>query len=274
MYSVNDVPLDNPDFGWSMLRRSQPLTPVSRTLSSITVPGRNGVIQGVPSYKDAPTVTLVIRTPGGSLDALYALFEANGGSGYFSVTDDPSRHALFETASLAPEGINYQDELVNLTVTLRFPSADWRDTARTTVGPTDLTDPVTTLDLFDGISSDITDMDIFIDGDFGNLELIDQGSGSWLKTIATLPYVSGSGLLWVGATGQAFKATTASPWTPTSDVSNYVDVSGGGGFRFSSTWDTDPSDRSAKMQVTVTNTSDVAITVRAYNAYSLRNGEV
>lgn len=274
MYSVNNVPLDNEDFGWSLLRRTQILTGVTKNLSSVAVPGRHGALPGVPAFKGVPSSTLIIRTPGVNLEALYALFEYNGGMGILQVEDDPTRAAVFELASIDSQGINAADELVNVSVTIRFPTADWRDTAATITAAASMPAPITTFDVLAGIGADITDADIFIGGNFGNFELKDVGSGSWLKSIATWPNVSSTGLLYVGATGQAFRATTAAPWTPTADMSSYVDVSGGGGFRIAPTWSTDPSARIAKLELTTTNQSGVTFRIRAKNAYSLRNGEV
>lgn len=274
MYSINGVPLDNDSYGWRLLRRSQPLTATGRNLSNVAVPGRHGVLSGVPSFKTAPITVLVMRTPGESLEALYALFEKNGGKGRLEITDDPSRSTQIELSSIDPEGINAMDELINVTITLRHPTADWRDTGRTTTDAASLPTPVSTFTVLPDISSDIIDADIFIGGNFGNFELKDNGSGSWLKTIKTVPNVAGTGLLYVGATGQAFRATTAAPWTPTADLSDYIDVSGGGGFRISPTWTASPSDRIASLQLTTTNQSGVTFRLRAYNAYALRNGEI
>lgn len=274
MYSINNIPLDNDAFGWSLLRRTQLLTPVSKALSSIDIPGRNGVLHGVPSFKSAPTATLVIRTPGESLESLYTVFEKNGGMGTLRLTDDDSRSVVFELMSIDPQGINHGDELVNVSVTIRFSTADWRATERTITAPATLPSPVSTFDILPGIGSDITDADIFIGGGFGNMELRDVNSGSWIKTTATWPTVANTGLLYVGATGQVYRANTAAPWTPTADMSQYVAVSGGGGFRISPTWVTDPSDRIAKLELTTTNQSGVTFRVRAFNAYALRNGGI
>lgn len=274
MYSINGVALDNPQFGWSLLRRSQPLTPVSKNLASVSVPGRHGVLQGIPAFKGAPSATLVIRTPGTHLEALYAVFEKNGGQGLLTLTDDDSRTAIFELTSIDPQGINGCDELVNVSVTMRFPTAAWRSTQRTEIGPLSMTSPVTSFDILPDISSDVTDADIFIAGGFGNMELKDVGSGSWMKTVITWPTVANTGLLFIGATGQVFRATTAAPWTPTVDMSQYVFVSGGGGFRITPTWSTDPSARMARLELTTTNQSGVSLRVRAYNSYALRNGGI
>lgn len=274
MYSVNDVPLDNEQYGWRLLRRTQILTGVTKNAPSITIPGRHGVLQGIPSFKGSPTSTLVIRTPGEGLEALYAVFEKNGGMGLLRLTDDTSRATVFELMSIDPQGINAEDELINVGVTIRYPTADWRDTARTTTDAATPSTPVSTFDVFPHIGSDISDGDIFIGGGFGNMELKDVGSGSWLKTVITWPFVADTGLLYVGATGQAFRATTAAPWTPTADMSNYVSVSGGGGFRITPTWQADPYDRIAKLELTTTNQSGVTFRARAFNSYALRNGEV
>ena len=274
MYVVNEIPLDNPTFGWSLLRLSQPLTPLAKSLSSVQVPGRNGVLSGVPSFNNAPMKTLVVRTPGTSLEALYSLFTLNGGLGLFRLEDDTSRAAVFELASIDPQGINAKDELVNVTITMRFPTSDWRATAQTTLASTSVTTPVQNFDVLAGISSSIIDADIFIGGNFGNMELRDVNSGSWVKTIVTWPYVASTGILYVGSTGQAFRATTAAPWTPTADMSSYVDVSGGGGFRITPRWTSDPSDRIARLELTTTNQSGVTFRVRAYNSYALRDGGI
>jgi hypothetical protein len=214
--------------------------------------------------------TLVIRTPLENLEALYSLFQKNNGTGTFSVEGDTSRAATFEVASMDPQGIDGGDERVNLTVTLRFPSADWRATALTTEGPVTPLSGVHDIEILTDISSEVTDGGVFIGGNFGNFELRDEGTGSWLKTVLTWPHVADTGLLYVGSTGQAFRATTAAPWTPTTDMSQYVTVSGGGGFRVSPTWDTDPSARMAKLKLTTTNQSGVTFRYRGYNAFAIR----
>lgn len=275
MYMVNEVPLDNPARGWRLLRRTQAIAGLTRELSSVSVPGRHGVLPGVPSFRGAPTATFVIRCSGAEVENVVALFDQDGGQGVLRLEDDMTRAAAFELASVDVQGITAFDELVTVTATVRFPSADWRATAPTVVGPTSITTAQTTFELFPGISSDIRDMDIFIGGNFGNFEVRDVTTGAWLKSVGTIPFVSGSGLLYVGATGQAFRATTANPWVPTADLTNLVDVSGGGGLRFTPTVTTPgSSDRVAKVRLTVTNTSGVTFTTRANNAYVMRNGSV
>ena len=274
MYSINGIPLDNDTLNWRLLRRSQPILPVLKNTVDVVVPGRHGVLQGVPSFKSPPSATLVVQTPLSGLEALYVLFERNGGRGLLTATADTARAAVFELTSIAPEHIAEEEKLLNVSITMRFPTADWRETAYTTVTPASVTDPVEYMDILSGIGSDVIDADIFIGGNFGNFELLDGGSGSWLRTALTWPHTSGTGLLYVGATGQAFRATNANPWTPTADVSNLIETSGGGGFRISPTWVSTPSDRIARLSLTTTAQSGVTFGFRAKNAYAIRDGDI
>lgn len=275
MYSINDIPLDNPLYGWSMLRASQVLSSVTKGLSSVTIPGRPGVLPGIPSYRGAPVATIVVRTPDTGLEALYRLFGQNGGIGYMNVTADATRRTLFELTSISSDGITAGDELINSTISLRFPTSDWRDTDLTTITPSGVIDAIANFSVLDGISAEIADADIFIGGDFGNFELDDAGSGSWLKTILSWPYVSGTGLLFKGATGQAFRAETTAPWVPTDDMTEYIDVSGGGGFKITpDSSGGDPSVGIASLKLITANQTLLTFGWRAQNAYVLRNGDI
>lgn len=275
MYSVNGTPLDNDALGWYLLRRTQLITQVTKRLTNVEVPGRHGVLSGIAAFRGAPTSTLVVRSPGENVEALYSLFTQNNGVGYLSLTDDSTREALFELASIDAQGITAMDELVNVTITIRFPTADWRAANETTVAPSAVTGAVTYYEVLDGISADISDGSFVVLGNFGNFELVDEGSGSWLKTIGTWPFSAGTGLLYVGATGQGFTVSSGAPWTPVSDASQYLDVSGGGGFRMTPYLRAgDPTDRTARLKLTVTSTGGVSFGVRAKNAYAMRNGEV
>lgn len=272
MYTVNEIPLDNETFGWTLMRGTQLLTTVTKDLSVIGVPGRRGLIRGVPSYNGAPVATIVIRTGKTGLEPLYSLFTANDGNGTLRLTADVDRITLFELASISAQGLIYEDELIDVSISLRFSTASWRDTTQTITASATPASPVHTFTLLPNIGADITDGDVFIGGNFGNFQLKDKGSGSWVKSVLTWPYVAGTGLLYVGATGEAFRANTATPWTPTATMSNYVDVSGGGGFRITPTWTTDPSVRIASLELTTTNQSGVTYRIRATNAYEVRNG--
>jgi len=275
VYEVNGIPLDNPTYGWSLLRRTQLLTSVTKSLTNITIPGRNGVLSGVPTFAGSPIATLVIRSPGEHLETLYALFTQNGGVGYLALEADSTRQAMFELASIDAQGILWEDSVATVTIGVRFPGGCWRDVDLTTVAPADVDTASTIWDVFSGIGADIEDANIVVLGNFGNFQLTDSGSGSWVKTVTAWPHVAGTGLLYVGATGQAFRVNDSAPWTPVSDMSGYVDVSGGGGFRISPFLPTgEPNNRVGRLTLVVTNTSGVDFGVRGRNAYALRNGEV
>lgn len=275
MYTINSIPLDNETYGWSLLRRTQIISGYSKRLQNVEIPGRAGVLPGVPATRGAVSSTLVIRTPGMHVETLYSLFEQNGGVGYLELDDDPTRRATFELGSIESTGITAKDELVNVSVTIRIPTADWRDLTQTSVGPTSVTAPVQTFNLMTGISADIRDMDIVIGGAFGNFELKDLGSGSWLKTVKTWAFAGTNGLLYIGATGQAFRVANSAPWTPLEDVTDMIDVSGGGGFRMTPrTVSGNPSNRRAELQLTTTAQSGVTFRMRGYNAYIMRKGTV
>lgn len=275
MYTVNGVELDSYDtFGWYMLRRSQVLNDLVKQLTSVSVPGRPGVLSGIPAFANAHNVIIVMRCKGEALEALYTLFSQNGGVGTLELTDNNDRVAVFELASIESQGINAKDELITVSITIRFPTAEWRATSVTTQAPASVVNPIETFDILDGISSEIRDMDIFIGGDFDNFSLEDVGSGSWLHTTQTWPAL-GDGLLYVGSTGQAFVASSAAPWTPMDDASEFIDVSGGGGFRITPFLIAgNPSDRIARLELTTTSQTDLTFGFRATNAYVLRNGEV
>lgn len=275
MYSVNGIALDNPGYGWTMMRASQVLTGLTKGLASVTIPGRKGVLSGIPSYAGAPTSTIVVKTHDVGLETLYRLFGQNDGVGFLTITADTSRSVLFEVASISPSGINGFDETILVTISLRHPTADWRDVALTTHAPATETNAIANYSILSGISSDISDADIFVGGNFTNFELDDVASGSWVKTVKTWPYVSGTGVLFRGSTGQAYRANVSAPWTPTADMTEYVDVSGGGGFRISpDPSGGDPSVGIASLKLITASQTSLTFGWRAYNSYLLRNGDI
>lgn len=274
MYSINGIPLDNTTYGWSLLRRSQMLTPAMKSLVTIDVPGRNGVIPGIRATSGAPMTTMVVRTPGTSLEVLYSVFQKDRGVGTLVVTADTSRYAVFELVSIEPEGINGADELINVTITIRLPYACWRASDISTQVMTPASPVHTDQTIFTGLSAEIEDPSFFLAGNFGNFEVRDNATGSWVKSAMTWPHVSGTGLLYVPSLSRAYRANVATPWTPGTGMSQYIDVSGNGGLRLSPTWFSDPTVRAASVTLTTTNQSGVSLTFRARNAYSIRKDDL
>lgn len=271
MYSINGVALDNEDFGWSVLRRSQPLTSVSSRGTDVRVPGRRGALS-VPSDLEPPTTTFVVRTPGENLETLYALvLQPNG---VLSLTDDATRYAAYDQPSLSPEGINARDALVNVSITLRLFEAAWNDSSVTTGSSISITASPQTITLLPGISADVYDLDFFISGPFSTFTLTDS-SGAWLGTAKTWAGTGTDGLFYSGSLGRAFSSTTADPFNPGADVSDYLDTSGGKGFRITPYCvGGDPSNREGHLTLVTGGHSSVKARFRTRGAYALRNGDV
>lgn len=275
MYIVNGVDLDNPDNGWRLLRRTQIINDLVKRLTNVEIPGRHGILPGIAAFRGVSSATIVIRATGDSVEALYALFAQNGGVGYLALSAAPDRQALFELTSIDTQGIDAMDALTNVTISIRFPTADWRDTDETVINPATVTDPIATIEVFDNIGAEVADADIFIGGNFGNFELTDQGTGSWLKTILSWPYVAGTGLLYVSSSGRAFRSNVSAPWVPLTEMTNYVDQSGGGGFRISpAPVGGDPFTRRASLELVTSSQTSLTFGLRGRNAYLIRNGDV
>lgn len=273
MYTVNGVQLDNTGYGWSFLRASTMLTGVTKNLSNTAVPGKNGVLSRIRAYRGAPSATIVIKTPGTALDNLYNLFNQNGGVGFLELTADTTRAALFEVQSIDSAGRTAADSTVVVTIVVRFPTADWRDVAETVIAPATVADSPHALTLLTGISAEISDMDVFVGGNFGTFTLTDS-QGSWLSTRGTWPYVASTGILYQGSTGRAFRATTAAPWTPGADMSGYIDFSSGGGFNITPDPASGIDTPHASLSLVTGARTSLTFGLRAYNAYLLRNGDV
>jgi hypothetical protein len=220
------------------------------------------------------TAVIVVKTPGVNLSRLYRLFSMNGGIGFLELTSDTSRAILFEVASFDSAGRTAEDETVVVTIAIRFPTADWRDVAQTVIAPSSITDSPHALHLFEGIEAEIYDADVFVGGNFGTFTLTDAGSGAWLSTRVAWPYVSGTGVLYQGSSGRAFRATVAAPWTPGADMSSYIDVSGGGGFRITPDATEGIDDPYANLSLVTGSRTSLTFGLRAANAYLLRDGDV
>lgn len=267
MYSINGRSLNEGHSGWHILfDGTNTQGGVTRTVNKTPVPGR-------PGYRPAPStfteqmVIFNVRTPRARLDELLALCDA---ASILTRTDDPTKEAYVELLSAipAPSG-NTFDSWFDVTVTLSIYQGVWRDVDAEIVGPISITTPSQTITMLDDLAAPVYDEDLFLRGVFGEFTLTDSG-GSWLKTVQAWPGSSSTGLLWIGATQQAFLANESSPWVPVSDASDYVDVSGNGGFRLTPKMVSgNPANRRVELQlVTLTQTS-TTLRVRAKRAYRM-----
>jgi hypothetical protein len=186
-----------------------------------------------------------------------------------SRTDDATKEAFVELASASPASNAVKDEYFDVTITLSAYEGVWRDVSLVTEGPTAIISPSQTFTALSGLGAPIADMSIFIRGVFGQFTLTDSG-GSWLKTTMAWAGSSSTGLLYVGATGQAFLANESNPFLPVNDVSERIEVSGNGGFQITSKPVAgNPSVLSAELNlITLTQTS-VTFRVQGKRAYRM-----
>lgn len=265
-YSINGIALHDQTRGWRILRDgTNTQGGITKTQNRVTIPGR-------PGYKPAPStyteqlIIFVVRTTRAGLEPLLTLCEA---ATTLSRTDDPTKEAYVELVSALPSSDAPMDAMFDVTIALSAYEGVWRDVAAVTVGPTTIASPVQAFNILSGLSGPIFDGDIFIRGVFGEFTLVDA-AGSFLKTTKAWPGSSTTGLLYSGSTNQAFLANESSPWTPVSDRSQYVDVSGNGGFRMTPQMVSgNPSVRQVELSLTTLTQTSTTFRVRAKRAYRM-----
>lgn len=277
-YVINGVNMgsaSNNSMGWVVLRNNtSALGGITRTLNKVQVPGYDGYFQA-PSTRTDQTLVLNIRTPRENLESLLALVSHVGRDvnfptlGTLEIAGETGKAAYFELASALPSSSFPSDSMVNLTTTLVIPYGGWRDEDVTSTVTAVTLNPQVLTGIATGSSLPIADMDVFISGDVGTMQITDS-AGSWLRTTSYYDFSAGNGLFYQGSTGRAYRATDASPWVPTADLGFAVDSSGGG-FRMTPTFDTStPETRSVQLTVLSTQLVDVSVTIRWRGAYVLR----
>lgn len=266
MYSINGVSLHEGHTGWRVLRDgTNTQGGITNRLNSVPVPGR-------PGYRPAPhtfseqMIVFNVRTPKSRLEELLALC---GEAHTLTRTDDLTKEARVELASAIPSSNAPFDAMQDVSVSLIAYDGVWRDTTPQVFGPEDITSPTQSFNMLSGLSAPIYDMEVFIRGVFGEFVLTDSG-GSFLKTTTAWAGLASTGLLYVGSTGQAFLANESSPWTPVSDASQAVDVSGNGGFRLTPVMVSgNPANRRVELSLTTLTQTSTTLRVRAKRAYRM-----
>jgi hypothetical protein len=266
MYSINGRPLNEGHTGWRILRSgTNTQGGINNTLNKVPAPGRNGYVPAVSTFTEQ-IVVFVVRTPRNRLDELLSLCAS---ASTVTRTADATKMLRVELASAIPSSQAPFDATFDVTITLSAYEGVWRDVDLVTVGPTTIGGPSQTLTMLAGISAPVVDHDIFLRGVFGQMVLLDSG-GSWLKTTRAWPGASGTGLLYVSSSKQAFVANESSPWVPVSDASQYVDVSGNGGFQLTPELVSgNPADRRVKLTLTTLTQTSTTLRVRARRAYRM-----
>lgn len=266
MYSLNGISLQDQTRGWRILRDgTSTQLGITKTLNKVPSPGRPGYRPGPSTYTEQIVVFLIRCTRAG-LEPLLTLCEA---ATSLTRTDDPTKELYVELASSPATSDAPFDGMFDVTITLSAYEGVWRDVDAVTVGPTAITSPVQTFDILTGLSAPVFDADIFIRGVFGQFTLTDSG-GSFLKTTKAWTGSSSTGLLYSGSTNQAFLANESSPWTPVQDMSQYIDVSGNGGFRLTPKMVSgNPSVREVELSLTTLSQTSTTLRVRAKRAYRM-----
>jgi hypothetical protein len=266
IYSINGRQIHEGHTGWRVLRAgTNTQGGIVNTLNNVKAPSRNGYTPGPTTFSEQ-IVVLVVRTPRGRLDELLTLCAAAT-----SLTNSLSatKELRVELASAIPSGESVFDETFDVSITLSAYEGVWRDISLSTIGPVTIASPVQTLTMFDDISAPVSDMDIFLKGVFGEFVLLDS-NGSWLKTVRPWPGSAGTGLLYSGKTQQAFLANESDPFVPVSDKSQYIDVSGNGGFELTPQMVSgNPADRTVSLQLTTLTQTSTTLRVRAKAAYRM-----
>lgn len=266
MYSINGISIHDATRGWRVLRAgTNTQGGITNALSKTPAPGRNGYVPSPHTFSEQ-IIVFVVRVTRASLDSLLTLCAA---ATILSLTSDATKEMRVELSSAIPSGDAPFDAEFDVTVTLSAYEGVWRDVTTVTVGPTTIATPTQTLTMLSDISAPVSDMNIFLRGVFGQFTLVDSG-GSWLKTTQAWSGLSTTGLLYVGSTGQAFLANESSPWTPVSDMSQFVDVSGNGGFKLTpSMVSGNPAVRQVSLSLTTLTQTSTTLRVQAKRAYRM-----
>lgn len=264
-YSINGIALHNSARGWRLLRAgTNTQGGITNALNKVPFPGRNGYLPAPKTFSEQ-IIVFVVRTPRAALEDLLVLAAA---ATSLTRTDDATKEMLVELSSAIPSGDEPLDGAFDVSITLSAYQGVWRDVADTTEGPVTIASPSQVITVMAGNGAPVVDASVFIRGVFGDFTLTDS-AGSFLKTAKSWPGSSTTGLLYVGSTQQAFVANESSPWVPVSDASQYIDVSGNGGFRMTSQMVSgNPS--STQVSLTLVTLTQTSVTLRVKGKRSYR----
>lgn len=272
-YSINGIPLHDATRGWRILRDGTSTQGgITKNLGKVASPGRPGYTP-TPNTFTEQMMVFVIRCTRAGLENLLNLAAA-AKTLTLTTAEGVAKVANVELASALPSSDAAMDSMFDVTITLIAYEGVWRDAAYSSPdadGTTEvgLTTPVQVVPLLVGLGGPVFDAAIFIRGVFGQFQIVDAG-GSFLKTTRAWPGSSSTGLLWFGATQQAFLANNSDPFTPVSDRSQYVDVSGNGGFRLTPVLvGGDPANRRAELTITTLTQTSTSLRLKAKRAYRM-----
>lgn len=265
-YSINGIALNEGHSGWRILRDgTNTQGGITNTLNKIGAPLRPGYVPGAKTFTEV-AIILQMRTPRARLEELLALVDS---ATVLTRDDDSTKYMAIELASAIPSSDMPFDAEFDVTVTLSGYEGVWRDTTAVDVGPITIASTPQTITMLSDLSAPVDDGLVFIGGVFGQFTLKDAG-GSWVKTVKAWPGTSTTGLLYNMDTGQAFKSTTADPFTPGISMAQYIDVSANGGFKLTPVLVSgNPKVRIVSLSLSTTTQSGVTLRVRAKRAYRM-----
>lgn len=216
MYSINQIPLDNPGKGWVFAGESKPLADLTVARQGLTRQGRHGVLRVPGEVLEAPTIALAVWTPRAQLETLEALLWA---AESLTLTQAPVRELAVECMSAIPEGYGPADRDVRVTATLRLPEVAWRGPV-TVSPPVALTGPSVSVDVLSGISTEVQDAIVRVKGPVQGVRVTDAATGSWIA----YPEVSAD--QWLRVDGPRAWITTADTWSGGVEVSGLLTRNG------------------------------------------------
>lgn len=258
-YSIDDIPLDNPAYGWVFRSLSDPVPQLIWDRPEFAVAGRDGSI-ALPGRLEAPRPTLVVQTGRDRLGALIALV---AGGSFLKSSTAPGRRVAFELVEMRPELFGYEGSVVDAAFEIRYPGAYWRDTVESTTPATAIGGASVALSTFSGITAPIADAVIRVKGSATSIQVTDS-AGSWFSYPAV---AAGSYLRFHASTGRAF-VTTSDTWSGGSDVSGVIDFGGDrGGFEITPQYSADPTVRAGLLVVTTAARAGAQIEIRGRGAY-------
>lgn len=270
MYSINGIALHDQTRGWRILREgTNTQGGITNTIGKVSSPGRPGY-SPAPSTFTEQIVVFNMRVTRAGLEPLLMLCSA---ATTLTRTDDPTKVAYVELTSAIPSSDAPLDALFDVTVSLSAYQGLWRDVSFPSgadgVSPISITTPVQAITAMSDLSGPVFDGSLFLRGVFGQFTLTDSG-GSSLKTTQAWPGSSSTGLLFLGTTNQAFLANESDPFTPVSDASQYIDVSGNGGFRMTPKMVSgNPAVRRVELSLTTLSQTSTTLRLKAKRAYRM-----
>ena len=273
MYSINGIPLHDALRGWRVLRAgTNTQGGITKTVGKVPSPGRPGYTPSPNTFTEQ-MIIFNMRVTRASLESLLMLCDA---ATTLTRTDDPTKFAAVELSSAIPSSDAPLDAMFDVTITLIAYQGLWRDVTFPAgaagadgVSPIAITTPVQSIIVMNDLSGPIFDGSLFLRGVFGQFTLTDSG-GSSLKTTRVWPGTASNGLLFFGSTNQAFFANETDPFTPLTDASQYIDVSGNGGFRMTPKMVSgNPAVRRVELSLTTLTQTSTTLRLKAKRAYRM-----